>query len=184
MQNDNQEKNHQFMNKNLISFALWQSRKENNNLWTRSYFLLHYAKNSPIYHGQALQDSGQFFWPSTLLQFMRPFMIQFGQMSPAIASTHPVAAVVAWGDAVGVTPVDTAVRGVVPPVITNIREIARLPQWLLQLQSQLPVKFSTDFYPLRMRCNLSVTLLSVCDVFTDREFPQIFYKNLGFKVFH
>ena len=40
------------------------------------------------------------------------------------------------------------------------REIVRLPQWLLQSQSQWPVKISTDFYPLRMRCNFSITSLS------------------------
>ena len=33
----------------------------------------------------------------------------------------------------------------------------RMVQWLLQSQSQWPVKISTDFYALRMRCNISVT---------------------------
>ena len=50
------------------------------------------------------------------------------------------------------------------------REIVCLPQWLLQLQSQEPVKNSTDFYPLRMHCNLSVTWLSAVTIFTDRKF--------------
>ena len=42
-----------------------------------------------------------------------------------------------------------------------VSEIARLPQWLLQSQTLWPLKISTEFYPLRMRCNLSVNSLSV-----------------------
>ena len=34
---------------------------------------------------------------------------------------------------------------------------------------------STDFYPLCMRCNLTVTLLSAVTCFTDRVFHKIFY---------
>ena len=61
-----------------------------------------------------------------------------------------------------------------------IREIACLHQWFSQSQSQWSVKISTDFYPLRIRCNLFSNFAVCCDVFTDREFRQIFYKKLGF----
>ena len=44
--------------------------------------------------------------------------------------------------------------------------------WLLQSQSQWPVKMSNDFYPLRMRCNVTVTSLSSVTCLQTRNFDQ------------